>query len=283
MNRSPSKSTRKAPSPRTASEIERLLAARVGAEVHHRRVELDELQVAQGRAGPQGERHAVAGRHRRVGGLGEHLAEAAGGEHDGPAVHRADAVADALADHVQGHPRDAAVLGEQQVDGEGVLDHLDLGRPLDGGDQRPLDLRAGGVAAGVRDPVAVVATLPGQRQLAVGAVVEVGAERDQLADRLGALLDEDPHRVEVAGTGAGHEGVELVLLGGVPRPERGGDAALRPLRGAGGEDVLGDDQHLVATRSAERLLEPERGGEPGDAGADDDDVGGRRPAGVGRG
>ena len=107
---------------------QRLLAAGVGAEVHDRRVELDELQVAQGGAGPQRERHAVAGRDRGVGGLGEHLAEAARGEHDGPAADRADAVADALADHVQGHPGDAAVLGEQQVDGERVLDHLDLGR-----------------------------------------------------------------------------------------------------------------------------------------------------------
>ena len=197
---------------------QRLLAAGVGAEVHHRRVELDELQVAQRGAGPQRERHAVAGRHRGVGGLGEHLAEAAGGEHDGPAVHRADAVALALADHVQGDAGDAAVLGEQQVDGQRVLDHLDLGRPLDGGDQRPLDLGPGGVAAGVRDPVAVVAALAGQRQLAVGAVVEVGAERDQLVDRLGTLVDQHAHRVEVAGTGAGHEGVVLVLLGGVPGP-----------------------------------------------------------------
>ena len=99
-----------------------------------------------------------------------------------------------------------------------MLDDLDLGRPLDRGDQRALDLGAGGVAAGVRDPVAVVAALAGQRQLAVGVVVEVGAERDQLADRLGALGDQHPHGLEVAGAGAGDQGVALVLLGGVPGP-----------------------------------------------------------------
>ena len=108
-------------------------------------------------------------------------------------------------------------VGEQQVDGERVLDDLDLRAPLDRGDQRALDLGAGGVAAGVRDPVAVVAALAGQRQLAVGVVVEVGAERDQLAHGLRALGDQDPHGLEVAGARAGDQGVELVLVGGVAR------------------------------------------------------------------
>ena len=42
------------------------------------------------------------------------------------------------------------------------------GAALDRGDQGPLDLGAGRVATGVGDPVAVVAALAGQRQLAVG-------------------------------------------------------------------------------------------------------------------
>ena len=168
---------------------------------------------------------------------------------------------------------------QQQVDGQRVLDDLDLRRPLDGGDQRALDLGAGGVAAGVRDAVAVVAALAGQRQLAVGVVVEVGAERDQLAHRLGALVDQHPYGVHVAGAGARDEGVVLVLLGGVPRAERGGDPALGPLGRAGGEHVLGDHQHLAATGSA--ASEAQRRGQPGDAGADHDDVGGGGPAGLG--
>ena len=72
---------------------------------------------------------------------------------------------------------------------------LDLGRLLDRRDQRPLDLGAGGVAAGVRDPVAVVAALAGQRELAVGVVVEVGAERDQLADGVRPLGHQHPYGV----------------------------------------------------------------------------------------
>ena len=103
------------------------------------------------------------------------------------------------------------------------------GAAAHGRDQRALDLRAGGVAAGVRDPVAVVAALAGQREHAVGGVVEVGAERDQLADGLRTLGDQDAHRVGVADAGPGDEGVALVLLGGVAGPERGGDPALGPL------------------------------------------------------
>ena len=91
-------------------------------------------------------------------------------------------------------------------------------------------------------------------------VVEVGAERDQLADRLRALVDQDPHRLRVAGSGAGHEGVALVLVGGVPGPERGGDPALRPLGRAGREHVLGDDEDLV-----DLVAQPQRGGQAGDA------------------
>ena len=223
---------------------QRLLALRVGAEPHHRRVELDELEVAQPGAGAQRDRHPVAGGHARVGRLAEDLAEPAGGEHDGPAVHGADAVVLALAEHVEGQPGDAAVGGAQQVDGQRVLDDLDLRRPLDRGDEGALDLGAGRVAAGVGDAVAVVAALAGQRQLAVGVVVELGAEGDQLADRVGTLRHQHAYGLDVAGARAGHEGVALVLLGGVAGAEGRRDAALRPLGRARGEHVLGDDEQV---------------------------------------
>ena len=127
-----------------------------------------------------------------------------------------DAVDLALAEHVQGHPRHAAVGGGHQVDRQRVLDHLDLGGPLDRGDQRPLDLGAGRVAAGVGDAVAVVAALAGQRQDAV-VLVEHGAPADQLADRLRPLVDQDPYRLAVAGPRTGDQGVLLVLLRGCRR------------------------------------------------------------------
>ena len=91
------------------------------------------------------------------------------------------------------------------------------GRRLDRGDQRPLDLGAGGVAAGVGDPVAVVAALAGQRQVARRGWSKLRAQRDELADGVGSLGDQDPHGLAVADAGAGDQGVVLVLLGGVAR------------------------------------------------------------------
>ncbi len=175
MNRSPSQSTRNAPSPRTASEINGCWPRESGPSHITVGMELHELQVAQDRAGAVGQRHPVAGRDGRVGGLREHLPEAATGEHDGAAADRAHPVVLALAHDVQRHAGDTAVVGEEQVDGEGVLDHLDLGGPSHGRDQRALDLGPGGVAAGMGDAVAVVSSLAGQAELAVGVEVEVGA------------------------------------------------------------------------------------------------------------
>ena len=109
-----------------------------------------------------------------------------------------------------------------------MLDHLDVRRGVDRRHQRSLDLRPRRVASRVGDPVAVVAALARQREHPVGRVVEVGAERDQLAHRLGALVDQDPHRGRVAGAGARDEGVALVLVGAVARSEGRGDASLGP-------------------------------------------------------
>ncbi len=261
---------------------QRLLAAGVGAEVHHRRVELHELQVPQRRPDAGGDGHPVAGRHRGVGGLGEHLAEPAGRQHHRAAVHGADTVALALPHHVQGDAGDARRgvadrTVEQQVDGQGVLDDLDLGGPLDGGDQGPLDLGPGRVAAGVRDAVAVVAALAGEAQLAVRLLVEDGAQGDQLVDGGRSLGHQRVHGGGVAGAGAGHQGVPLVVGGGVLGSERGRDPALRPLRRAGVEDVLGDHQQLEPTV---RSMDAERRGQPGDARPDDHHVGPRGPAGL---
>ena len=171
MNRLPSASTRCAPSPRIASETSGCWALRSpsGAGRHHQRgrVELDELDVGDDRAGPQRERDAVAGGHGRVGGRRVHLAHAAGGEHHRARQDRADAVLGALAEHVQRDAAGPAVGVAQQVEHERVLDQPDPRIAQDRGVQRPLHLGAGRVAAGVHDPVGVVAALPGQHQRAV--------------------------------------------------------------------------------------------------------------------
>ncbi len=222
---------------------ERLLPGGVGAEPHHGRVELHELQVAEHCSGSQGERHPVAGRDRRVGGGGVDLPEPARGEHHCTAVDRAHSVALTLTHHVQRHASDPTALAGDQVEDQGVLDDLDVRGGMHRGDERALDLGAGGIPTGVRDPVAVVPALPGQGQLTGVGLVEDGAELDQATDCVGTLRDEGADRVLVAQAGAGDQGVVKVLVGGVSGPEGGGDPALRPLGRPGGEDVLGHHHH----------------------------------------
>ena len=74
---------------------------------------------------------------------------------------RADAVDLALADDVDSGPTDPTVDVLEQVDDERVLDDFDARVVLDAVqslDQRPADLLAGGVTAGVQDPVCLLYT-----------------------------------------------------------------------------------------------------------------------------
>ena len=102
---------------------------------------------------------------------------------------------------------------------------------------------------------------------AVGRRVEHRAAGDQLAHARRALGDQHLDRARVAQPGAGDERVLQVRGGRVGRVQRRGDAALRPDRRPRRERVLGDQQDA---RHAGAQLE--RGGQPGDARADDDRV-----------
>jgi len=135
-------------------------------------------------------------------------------------------------------------------------------------DQRPGDLLAGRVSAGMSDPVAMVATLSGQRDLAVGSAVELRPEGHELTHPGRALGDQDAHSLLVTDTGASHEGVAKMLVCRVRRVQGGSDPTLRPLRRTLGEHGLGDQQHPV-----DPLTQPKRSGEAGNPRADDDDVG----------
>ena len=215
-------------------------------------MELDELQVGDLRAGPQRERHAVAGGDRGVGGGGEDLAHAAGGEDHRGGVDRADAVVLALAHDVQGDAGRTAFGVRQQVQDERVLDGAQGGR-ADRLDQGAGDLGAGRVAARVGDAAAVVAALAGERDLAAVGGVEVRAGGDQPAYGVGALGDQGPDGLLVAQARARDEGVVQMLLRGVALAERGGDAALGPAGGAVVQPGLGDDdgaRPAAAQRSA---------------------------------
>ena len=225
---------------------QRLLARRLRAQVHHRRVELDELEVAQHRAGAQRERHPVAGGHRRVGGRGEHLAEAAGGEHHGAAAHRADAVALTLAHHVQGEPGDGAVGVELQVEHQRVLDHLDVRarprspRPAPAGSphrwRRRRRARSGRGGGRPRGSARARRPRRGRSSRRVAISSRTASGPSVTSTRTASRSQAPAPATRVSGS---------CSAGAVAGSERCGDAALGPLGRAGGEHVLGDHQDLA--------------------------------------
>ena len=127
---------------------------------------------------------------RRVGGAREELAEAAGGQQ-----HRRGAQHAEPAGVVE--QRDAADrarrVGAQRVDGD-VPGQQRQPAVAGGGDQRPLDLRAGGVAAGADHPERAVPALAGALERPAGGEVEGRAARPQPGDRGRARRPGSPRR-----------------------------------------------------------------------------------------
>ena len=243
------------------------------AEVQRRGVELDELDVGDHRTGPKRHRHSVAGGDHRVRGDREDLAHAAGRQYHRAGEHRTDTLLGTLAEHVQRHPAGPAGRVLEQVDHERMLDQPDPRVPPHRRMQRPLHLRPGRVAAGVHDPVRVVAAFPGQHEPAVRVPVELGTPAHQLPYPCRPLGDQHLDRRRIAQPDPGDQRVLGVCRRRVERVEHRGDTPLRPP----GRTVV--DVHLGHHGDVQSgLAQVQRGGEPGDAGADDDHVGVLRPA-----
>ncbi len=152
------------------------------------RMELDELEVADGGAGAVGHGHAVAGGHLGVGRARVDLSGPAGGEdRDHRQVQRVLAVG-----QVERQGADAAAVDREQVDDELVLVELHAAAHPGRLGQRARDLATGRVAAGVEHAPHRVRALPAEHDLAVLAV-EPRADLDELADAVGALVDQHPH------------------------------------------------------------------------------------------
>ena len=153
----------------------------------------------------------------------------------------------ALAEHVQGDAAGPAVGVAQQVQHQRVLDQPDPRVAADRGVQRPLHLGAGGVAAGVHDPVGAVAALAGQHQRAVRVAVERGAPAGSAPGP-----GPGPPSTSTSTAAGSHSptpatiGVAGVRRRGVERVEHGGDAALRPPGRAVVDVDLGDHGDVQA-------------------------------------
>jgi hypothetical protein len=98
----------------------------------------------------------------------------------------------------------------------------------------------------VDDPAARVTALESQGELAVLVEVEGDVAIAQLADRAGSLVDQDLDRGGPAEAAAGGDRVGGVAGRRVTRLERRGQPALRPVAGALGEWLAGDQADATA-------------------------------------
>ena len=121
-------------------------------------VELDELEVGHGHAGPQGHGHAVAGGLGRVGGDGVELARAARGQQRVPGPHLA-----AHARRVERPRRPGTGRPPRSGRGRTSSSITAAAVGLHGLHQRPLDLRRRSPRRRRAPPGHRVAALPGQR------------------------------------------------------------------------------------------------------------------------
>ena len=228
-----------------------------------RRVELDELEVGDGRSGTQRDGDAVAGRLCRIRRHVEEHAGTACREHDRvgieldpsePAVETGDAAAPTPFD--------------DEVGDEDALEHGDAAR-REGRRERPGHLGTGRHASRVDHACHGMATLAGAGELAPAVEVEHGAPPQEHPHRDGPLGDEHPHRVRVGKATTGAQRVSLVELDRVVVDgQRGGDPPLGPSRRRLAEPALGDKPDTTGAA----LDEFEGRRAPGDAAADDERV-----------
>ena len=189
-------------------------------DVQRGRMELDELQVRQGRPGPVGHGQAVAGGHGGVRRLAIDAPQAAAGQ-DRPAgpddKHPVGGV--------PGQDADDRSVDGQQVDGEGVLVDIDGLMPDGAGQEGGGDFLAGLIAAGVEDARGGVAALAADADVAVRPV-ERRTPIDELADAVGGGLHHPPHHRRVRQAAARAERIGDVARDRVGLVDGGGDAAL---------------------------------------------------------
>jgi len=249
-----------------------LLTRRGRAQPQHRGVELHELHIGDLRSRTNRQGKTIAGRHRGIRRLRIHLTEASGRENDHRGECRSDSVALTLAHDMQRHSLNATLDISQQIERERTLDEFDALIGEYGGDERATDLRTRRIPSGMGDAITQVAAFTGEFQFPGFVDIEGRTEFDQMPHRIGAFGHQRAHRIDIAQSGTGDEGVVQVFLGGVVLGERGSDAALRPPCRAFIDSTLRHDEHAQA-----RSPRIECGGQAGDPGSDDHDIGADLP------
>ena len=257
-NRSPRPSRQQGP---VAAQGLRQQGPGHGGMVQGGRVELEELDIGHGHPGPQGHGDPVAG---RLGGVGRDRVQLTR-----PPVASTTSVARTSCRAPSGSSARTPTQRPSSTKRSTANHCSSTAAAL----WRTAETRARSTSAPVAAPPACTtrawsAPLAGQGEVAARLAVN-GPEGDQLVDAAGTLVDEDPHGVDVAQTGAGRQGVGQVQVGGVlVPPHRRGHAPLGPPGRRLGQVGLGQDPHPQTARRRQA----HDGRQPRHAGTEDEDV-----------
>ena len=223
------------------------------------RVELIELEVGQLRARAQSHGDAIAGSHRRIGGVHVELTRAATGQNDSAGLEIVT-----LAIGRQDLETGNLLMTKNQVASKGMFHHGDAGC-ANSASQCQLDGEPGGVASGVQNASAGMCCFESARELAI-VLIEVNPEPHQIADTRWAFGAKHFDSARITQAGAGAQSISDVLRDAVVREHGCGNAALGEAGVAVLKPRLGDQGDGVLA------AEFERSDEPGDAAANHDDV-----------
>ena len=232
--------------------------------VQARRVELDELHVADAAAGAPRHRDAVTGGGIGVRGVAVDLAGSAGGQHHGRRRQRVDAAAvdvqrvDAVATRGLGA---LEMARRDEVDRHPALAQRDVRMAPCLGQQHLVDRAAGGIGR-VCNAAHGVTSFTGQVQPERAA--RVGRERDALVHQplhgRSTLLGDEARGVLVDQAGAGVLRVANVRVDTVVAAQHADDAALRPCGGGLRQVAFGQHHHRATPGQLERHRQA---GQPG--------------------
>ena len=231
-------------------------------------MELDELHVLERRAGPVGQGHAVAGADGAVGGEGEYLATATGGEYDGLGL---DEVELARAD-LEGEDAPGFAIVDDYGGDEPFVVPLD-GWVLEGGLEEGVQHVEARLVGGEDGALDAHAAEGSDGDVAVGVAAPGTAPVLHLDELVGGFLNEELDGILVGEVVRAADGVGGVQFKAVVVAEDGGCAAF------GGDGVTaygvdlgydGDVQRLTGGLGGVRRFNG--GSEAGCAAADDQDV-----------
>ena len=200
---------------------------RVGTNVDRCRMELDELGIADDRAGARRHGDRFTARVRRVGRHGIKRADAAGREHDRAGREEfIGAVAEGRGAH-QTHAGNAAI-DRYELIGLVAFEHADRWGRAHSCNQRPHDLGARAIAGDMHDTAPGVRRLAAEQEPAVGVAVERNAVADEICNACGSLRGDEGGDGCIYDAGAGRDRVGGMQGGAVVVTHRCRDAGLRP-------------------------------------------------------